>query len=334
MNSITADLPPGRSEAVLLELVHGRARQLRTRRRGIAATALVVVACMVAVPLIQQDSGRVTISVAASREAREPDRPVVANFDDTIPVVLERPPFPPPSTRSVTGEGPSLTLLSETANGITDTDAWFAEHGLSLPIASVEHAPRWYPREYRGHRLTRVIRGGEATILLYAAPWNVASVVMSVNPATRKPNYVYDFGAFVQPPDFVPDDRDFIAEDIVWAAQVGNTLYVSHAHPTYASSSKGMNAYITAVDLTTNRLAWRSDALTANAYNFEVVGGFLLAGYGFTAEDDFLYVLDMGTGETALAYKVKSAPEYLIRVGSELYVRTYDTDYVFRIDAP
>ena len=55
------------------------------------------------------------------------------------------------------------------------------------------------------------------------------------------------------------------------------------------------------------------------------------SGYGFTAEPDFLFVLDMKTGEVVEKTKVKSGPEVILDKSGELYVRTYDHDYVFGV---
>ncbi len=62
------------------------------------------------------------------------------------------------------------------------------------------------------------------------------------------------------------------------------------------SSSYGQNAYVTAFDAKTKQRLWRSKALVANAQTFAVTPGYLITGYGFTAEPDWLYLLDRRTG--------------------------------------
>jgi hypothetical protein len=57
----------------------------------------------------------------------------------------------------------------------------------------------------------------------------------------------------------------------------------------------------------------------------------LICGYGFTAEPDFLYVLERATGKTVSKVPLKSGPDFLIEKDGELFVRTYDTDYVFTV---
>ena len=58
-------------------------------------------------------------------------------------------------------------------------------------------------------------------------------------------------------------------------------LYVQNGHLTYAKSSYGQNAYITAIDAQTKRRLWRSKALVANAQTFAVTPDYLLTGYGY-----------------------------------------------------
>ncbi len=69
----------------------------------------------------------------------------------------------------------------------------------------------------------------------------------------------------------------------------------------------------------------------ANARTFLVSGNLIVSGYGFTAEDDFLYLLDRRTGKVLDRLPVPSAPEVIKLRGDRLYVRTYDRQVVGRI---
>ena len=92
-------------------------------------------------------------------------------------------------------------------------------------------------------------------------------------------------------------------------------LYVQNGHLTYAKSSYGQNAYITAIDAQTKRRLWRSKALVANAQTFAVTPDYLLTGYGFTAEPDYLYLLDRRTGRVVERLSLPSGPERITRSG-------------------
>ena len=78
-------------------------------------------------------------------------------------------------------------------------------------------------------------------------------------------------------------------------------------------------------------ILWRSPALVSNARNFVVHGDVIVAGYGFTQEPDFLFVIDKHTGQILHKKKVKSGPEFIFEKNGMLHVRTYDRDYVFEL---
>jgi outer membrane protein assembly factor BamB len=120
-------------------------------------------------------------------------------------------------------------------------------------------------------------------------------------------------------------------EDVTFAREAGGVVYVSNAHLTYATATNGRNAYITAIDPERKKTLWRSRALVANARTFVVTGDLIVAGYGFTAEDDFLYLLDRRSGRVLDRLAVPSAPEVIKLRGNRLEVRTYDRKVVARI---
>ena len=114
----------------------------------------------------------------------------------------------------------------------------------------------------------------------------------------------------------------------------GDVLYVATGHRTYANSSGGVNAFISALDVKTGKLLWQSPSLVSNAENFLLYKGWIIAGYGFTAEPDFLFVLDQKTGKKVKKIKVKSGPDFILERDGTLYVRTYNTNYEFRLEMP
>ncbi len=76
---------------------------------------------------------------------------------------------------------------------------------------------------------------------------------------------------------------------------------------------------------------WRSRALVANSRTFVVTGDLIVSGYGFTAEPDYLYLLDRRNGRVLDRLAVPSAPEIIKLRGDRLDVRTYDRKVVARI---
>jgi hypothetical protein len=144
--------------------------------------------------------------------------------------------------------------------------------------------------------------------------------------------YALDFRNYARPPRIAPGEREFVYEQVVWAREADpGVLYVETAHSTYARSSDGLNAYLSAIDLKRKKALWRSSALVANADNFVVVGDVIVSGYGFTDEPDYLYAVDRLTGRAVARLLLPSAPERLVRHGRTLTVDTYDHRVTVRI---
>jgi hypothetical protein len=136
--------------------------------------------------------------------------------------------------------------------------------------------------------------------------------------------YAYDLRRYAWPPRIAPGEREFVYEQTVFAKEAAGRLFVETAHSTYAKSSYGLNAYLSAIDLKTKRLRWRSPALVANAGNFVLLNTTIVSGYGFTAEPDYLYAIDRGTGRVKGRLLLPSSPERIARHGDVLTVDTYD----------
>jgi len=188
------------------------------------------------------------------------------------------------------------------------------------------------PRSYYGARLIRALYFDSTQFYFYADRNWEARFLVAADPKTRWSRYVLDFKLWQHAPRFEPGEQGFTEMDTRWAVEEGGILYVSHCHRTYASSSRGLNAYITAIDLKDYSIIWRSQPLVSNTRNFELRGDFIITGYGFTDEPDFLYVLDKATGEKVGRYPVKTGPDYVISRNDSLFVRTYDTDYIYAVE--
>lgn len=153
-----------------------------------------------------------------------------------------------------------------------------------------------------------------------------------MEPVSHEMGMVLDFLAYTRGPDDLPADEEFTFQQVRWAEVSDGILYVSTAHRTYAESSGGLNAFVTAIDLETLGILWRSEPLVANSENFLIIGDTIVSGYGFTAEEDRICLLNRLTGETLERIPVPSAPQYFYRDGDSLFVRCYSTDLVYAID--
>ena len=57
----------------------------------------------------------------------------------------------------------------------------------------------------------------------------------------------------------------------------------------------------------------------------------IFCGYGFTAEDDYLYQLDKNTGEVIDRLPLKKMPDLMAEKDDRLYVHTYSYDYEIEV---
>lgn len=89
--------------------------------------------------------------------------------------------------------------------------------------------------------------------------------------------------------------------------------------------------FMFAYDLENEKLLWRSADQTYNSMNFLVKGDVIFCGYGFTAEDDYLYQLDKNTGEVIDRLPLKKMPDLMAEKDDKLYVHTYSYDYVIEV---
>ena len=270
---------------------------------------------------------------------------------DYLPLPLETPPFEYTLNDSALGYF-SLELVSCEENSVIDYENWFSciigwpavtyhNGGVNdeirnfRPPSGVDPVLRT-PGNGRFH-LYQIIYGEESVIAFYGSPPNRFDVILNpgilciLDHYTLETELVLDFLTYSHSPGNLPQERDFVFQQLKWAEVEDGILYVSTAHRTYAESSAGLNAYITAIDLETLGILWRSRPLVSNSENFIIEGDMIITGYGFTAEEDFIYLLNRLTGEVMRTYDVPSAPEYLYKEEDMLYVRCYNSDCIFEI---
>jgi hypothetical protein len=241
------------------------------------------------------------------------------------PVVVAHPPMAHEVRSAVSGVErgpvPKLGGMRMKANKVIDTEAWLKEHDLSLPDVPVRPAdlPQEIPDRLGPHRLMKVIDHGDHRVLVFGH--HLVAVVEAKGRVLR----VLDVASFL--------NLGGAAQQVRWAQAHDGVLYLSNANMGYATASHGFNAFLTAIDLRTGKLKWRSKPLVANGRNFLLYGGYILSGYGFTAESDYLYVLARDTGAVAHRLSLPTKPDLLLTKGDRLHVRGYDKDFVFDLPA-
>ncbi len=125
-------------------------------------------------------------------------------------------------------------------------------------------------------------------------------------------------------------------------------LYLNEACQSYSAAAGGACSRLVAIDPVAKQVLWRTEPLVSNG-RFRVRGCYIIAGYGFTDERDYVHLVDRGTGKVVQRILVSSSPGRLElvardRLDATLYsgvVRRYrlvdvETDHgsLAELDAP
>ena len=211
------------------------------------------------------------------------------------------------------GEHVTISKISEEKTDWLNIDAWTAKHGFEF--AQLPYSDDKYkyvgtnPMEYEYMK--------------------TGLEIYDVN--TDKLLYSLDLYTLCNGPDEETGTYSYTTQFIKWAKIYDGTLYVSVGHMGYASEEPN-SSYVVAIAPDTGYVLWKSQPLVSNAYNFQIVKDTIICGYGFTAEDDFIYLLDRFTGQQMDKIKVNSGPDQFEVVDDTLYVATYNTAYEFKIE--
>ena len=188
-----------------------------------------------------------------------------------------------------------LKIVSEEENGIDFANEWYDRKGLSLPMIGTDWNS-FYDDNYQ-----------------YL--WSDEELYIFEN-GTGNCLYVLTY-----PTDkwYINGNNACLKDGIFYGASVTN----GYAQPD--------TCFMFAYDLEDNKLLWRSADQTYNSMNFIVKDNVILCGYGFTSEDDYLYQLDLHTGEILSRLKLKKQPDLLVYQDHMLYVHTYSYNYTIEI---
>jgi len=239
--------------------------------------------------------------------------PAVAASATAPPLIrVAKPSFPAPLAAVAPSGSVRLTTVSTTSRGPTYTPP-------RDPLITGEAV-----RELGGATPTRAFPQPGTTLVLYGT-----GVVVAYGPRGGM-KYAFDVRSFGFPPRaLVP--RAYGPQEVVWARQLGKLLVVQTSHLGYASDSGDRNGYLTGIDIRSGRVAWRSPSLVANADNFLVARGLIVSGYGFTAEQDWLYLVDPADGRVRDRLALPSMAERLSLRDGQIVVRAYDARVVARL---
>ena len=189
-----------------------------------------------------------------------------------------------------------LRIVSEEENGIDFANEWYDSKGLSLPMTGTDWNS-FYDDNYQ------YLWSGEDLYIFENGTGNCLYVL-------------------TYPTDkwYINGNNACLRDGIFYGASVTN----GYAQPD--------TCFMFAYDLEDNKLLWRSADQTYNSMNFILKDNVILCGYGFTSEDDYLYQLDLHTGEILSRLKLKKQPDLLVYQDHMLYVHTYSYNYTIEIE--
>ena len=189
----------------------------------------------------------------------------------------------------------TLKIVSEEENGIDFANEWYESKQLSLPMIGKEWN-NFYDDEYQ------YIWSGDA-LYIYE---NISGNCL----------YVLEY-----PTDkwYINGNNACLLDDIFYGISVTN----GYAQPD--------SCFMFAYDLENNKLLWRSGDQTCNTMNFIVKKDVIICGYGFTSEKDYLYQLNLHTGEVIASLELKKQPDLLVPQDNMLYVHTYSYNYTIEM---
>ena len=189
-----------------------------------------------------------------------------------------------------------LKIVSEEENGIDFANEWYDRKGLSLPMIGTDWNS-FYDDNYQ------YLWSGEDLYIFENGTGNCLYVL-------------------TYPTDkwYINGNNACLKDGIFYGASVTN----GYAQPD--------TCFMFAYDLENNKLLWRSADQTCNSMNFIVKDNVIICGYGFTSEDDYLYQLDLHTGEILSSLKLKKQPDLLVYQDHMLYVHTYSYNYTIEIE--
>jgi hypothetical protein len=95
-------------------------------------------------------------------------------------------------------------------------------------------------------------------------------------------------------------------QDVRWA---DGTLYFNEACQSYASGAQGKCSALVAYDPVAKAIRWRTRPLISNGV-FLIHGDYVVCGYGFTGERDFVHVVRRRDGKLVQRLAVPKAPEH------------------------
>ena len=184
------------------------------------------------------------------------------------------------------------------------------------PVATYGRAPKTEPLPWGESELDISRRGRDPHLIMLVDP-------------SKEVKKVYNTSSMTFPPKNRAADID--RQSVNWAVVKDGILYFSISG--LLGFDGGQNAYVVAIDTSTDKTLWVSKPRTCNSDNFLIIDNSIVCGFGESGEPDFIYVLNRFTGVQKQKLWVAHGPDWLA-LGSDgrLYVSLYDNHVAFKIN--
>lgn len=272
-------------------------------------------------------AGALVVFAAACSAAPAPvDTPPAPPGPIVVPPAPARPESPAPDARLVRRRVEPRNDRGYAQLGLTGANK---PNGIEYRIRQQVPAdrPAFVQTELDGLRLFVADRTADGWLAFYRGP--LGGSPDGTNVAYRAILYRTDgsrawdtnLNRFLSRPDRLE------VQDIRYA---DGRLYFNEACQSYAREAGGRCSSLLRVNPAAGTVDWRTPPLTSNDVLL-LQGPYVIAGYGFTAEPDSLFLVDRATGHIVDRQPLDSAHDYLEMVNGELVVVTTNQVYVFAI---
>lgn len=309
-----------------------------------ACSILAILVCLLC--LFNRENNQ-NISEATSDivSSQEKEKSLEEQMNLSTPVIVETPNYNATNSNSILTPPKVKKVSQKYVDPVAETDEWISLNSIETYSPLLDARPAYYnyentlsslgklpvPRIIKGQYLRFWKQDSHYNYFAYGTESYVevgAVRLFIMNKENTKVLFDYQFDNYVYPPKIVEADRNFVDFDVSNFTLQNGILYFSFYHRTYAYSSHGMNGYISALDTDSNKISWISKPLVCNA-NFIIDGDYIITGYGFTDEPDFLYILDKSNGSIISKTSLANGPDLIGINGNHIFVRTYSYEYDF-----
>ncbi len=238
------------------------------------------------------------------------DTPAGTGIKPATPAAKPKPPAAPPVRRAGTllvEEPPRAATASDTPKRMRS----HVEGGLAQGSERVwvgPSVPSYIPLQVDTTELFLLDLADEGHFVLYRDPYGASSCSLGTDKNCRYEARFYRAGGRLSWTMGFETLWSRLEHLEIHDIQLsGGVVYFNEACQSYSRSAGGKCSSLVAVDPKQGQVLWRTEPLMSN-HRFLLLEDVIIAGYGFTAEVDYLHLLRRSDGELLDRKRLRSAP--------------------------